>query len=109
MDQNILKIEREYLEETIDKINENINEKKEENSKLKKEIRENTIKSNKDEIEKELQKIDEPYLYRIDIENEDEKDKCYFGKKPILDKDGKIIVCNWQSDLGGYFSSNETK
>jgi len=125
MDQNILKIEREYLEETIDKINENINEKKEENSKLKKEIRENTlsdypsanrrseaqstIKSNKDEIEKELQKIDEPYLYRIDIENEEEKDKCYFGKKPILDKDGKIIVCNWQSDLGGYFSSNETK
>ncbi len=125
MDQNILRIEREYLDKTIDKIKEKVNEKKEENSKLKNEKKENTlndypainrrseaqniINANNNEIQEELQKIDEPYYYRIDIENGEEKEKYYFGKKLVLDKDGNILVCNWQSELGGYYASNETK
>src|SRR6056297_2873569 len=125
MDQNILRIEREYLDKTIDKIKEKVNEKKKENSKLKNEKKENTlndypsinrrseaqniINANNNEIQEELQKIDEPYFYRIDIENEEEKEKCYIGKKQISDKEGNIIVSSWKSDLGGYYASNETK
>lgn len=105
--------ELNYLEYTIDKYNEVI-----EDSNLKlNNLRElykydsDTMLEEKFRLETEINSIEKakknPYFARIDFESKNNFDKCYIGKKGVSDYDNNVITVDWRAPISSlYYDSN---
>jgi len=101
------------LNYTIDKIEEVI-----EDSKLKqKNLRElykhdyDAMLDEKFRLEKEIESLNKlklnPYFARIDFKSNENFDKCYIGKKGVIDYDNNIITVDWRAPISSlYYDSN---
>lgn len=105
--------ELEYLEYTIDKYNEVIDDS---NLKLNN-LRElykydyDAMLEEKFRIENEINSIEKaklnPYFARIDFESKNHFDKCYIGKKGVSDYDNNVITVDWRAPISSlYYDSN---
>lgn len=105
--------ELEYLEYTIDKYNEVIDDS---NLKLNN-LRElykydyDAMLEEKFRLEAEINSIDKakrnPYFARIDFKNKNHFDKCYIGKKGVSDYDNNVITVDWRAPISSlYYDSN---
>ena len=106
-----MKEELKYLDYTITKYKEVIDDSKLKLSNLKK-----FYKNYEDLLEekyrllgeiKSIEKVlDTPYFARIDFESEN-KDVCYIGKKGVSDYDNNIITVDWRAPISSlYYDSN---
>ncbi len=105
--------EKKYLECTLAKFEEVI-----EDSKLKLSNLKNLYKNNyegmleeKFKLEGEIRSIERaklnPYFARIDFESSTNKDVCYIGKLGLSDYDNKIITVDWRAPISSlYYDSN---
>ncbi len=105
--------ELEYLEYTIDKYNEVIDDS---NLKLNN-LRElykydyDAMLEEKFRLEAEINSIEKaklnPYFARIDFKNKNHFDKCYIGKKGVSDYDNNVITVDWRAPISSlYYDSN---
>lgn len=105
--------ELEYLEYTIDKYNEVIDDS---NLKLNN-LRElykydyDAMLEEKFRLETEINSIEKakrnPYFARIDFESKNHFDKCYIGKKGVSDYDNNVITVDWRAPISSlYYDSN---
>ena len=105
--------ELEYLNYTIDKYNEVI-----EDSNLKlNNLRElykydyDAMLEEKFRLENEINSIEKakknPYFARIDFKSKNNFDKCYIGKKGVSDYDNNVITVDWRAPISSlYYDSN---
>ena len=102
-----------YLEYTIDKYNEVIDDS---NLKLNN-LRElykydyDAMLEEKFRLENEINSIEKaklnPYFARIDFESKNHFDKCYIGKKGVSDYDNNVITVDWRAPISSlYYDSN---
>ena len=105
--------ELKYLNYTIDKYNEVIDDSRLKLSNLK-----NLYKNDYDGMLEEKFKLENeissfqkaktnPYFARIDFESANTFDKCYIGKKGVSDYDNNIITVDWRAPISSlYYDSN---
>ena len=105
--------ELKYLNYTIDKYNEVIDDSRLKLSNLK-----NLYKNDYDgmleekfKLENEISSLQKaktnPYFARIDFESINTFDKCYIGKKGVSDYDNNIITVDWRAPISSlYYDSN---
>lgn len=108
-----MKEELEYLDYTLKKLDEEIDD-----SKLKiKNIKElykfdyEAMLEEKDKLEKEIVSLTKaklkPYFARIDFQSKTNFDKCYIGKKGVTDCDNNVITVDWRSPIASvYYDAN---
>ena len=108
-----MKEELEYLDYTLKKLDEEIDD-----SKLKiKNIKElykfdyEAMLEEKDKLEKEIVSLPKaklkPYFARIDFQSKTNFDKCYIGKKGVTDCDNNVITVDWRSPIASvYYDAN---
>jgi len=105
--------ELEYLNYTIDKYNEVVDDS---NLKLNN-LRElykydyDAMLEEKFRLETEINSIEKakrnPYFARIDFKNKNHFDKCYIGKKGVSDYDNNVITVDWRAPISSlYYDSN---
>lgn len=105
--------EIKYLDFTIDKYNEVIDD-----SNLKLRNLKDLYKNNYDamleekfKLEAQIRSIEKakqkPYFARIDFETKNNKEKCYIGKLGVSDYDNNIITVDWRAPISSlYYDSN---
>ena len=103
--------ELNYLNYTIEKYNEVINDSKLKLNNLKKLYKDyEEMLEEKFRLEREIKSIenalDTPYFARIDFESKN-NDICYIGKKGVSDYDNNIITVDWRAPISSlYYDSN---
>lgn len=107
--------EKEYLEKTINKFHEIIDD-----TKLRLEAIPRIYKTNQALLYKELARYNhrlillkrtenKPYFARLDFKNNQDGilEKCYIGKVGVLDDDNKLVTVDWRAPIASmYYDSN---
>lgn len=62
-------------------------------------------------LEREIKSIEKaklnPYFARIDFKNSTNYDRCYIGKKGVIDYDNNIVTVDWRAPISSlYYDSN---
>ena len=105
--------ELEYLDYTIDKYNEVIDDSKLKLNNLRELYKHNyeAMLEEKFRLESEINSIEKaksnPYFARIDFKSKNFLDKCYIGKKGVTDYDNNVITVDWRAPISSlYYDSN---
>ena len=105
--------ELEYLDYTIDKYNEVIDDSKLKLNNLRELYKHNyeAMLEEKFRLESEINSIEKaksnPYFARIDFKSKNFFDKCYIGKKGVTDYDNNVITVDWRAPISSlYYDSN---
>lgn len=105
--------ELEYLDYTIDKYNEVIDDSKLKLNNLRELYKHNyeAMLEEKFRLESEINSIEKaksnPYFARIDFKSKNFLDKCYIGKKGVTDYDNNVITVDWRAPISSlYYNSN---
>lgn len=105
--------EKEHLLSTLNKYDEVIEDSKLKLSNLKElyKFDVDAMLEEKFRLENEIQSIDKaklnPYFARIDFMSSNNFDKCYIGKKGVIDYDNNIITVDWRAPISSlYYDSN---
>lgn len=102
-----------YLEYTIDKYNEVIDDSNLKLNNLRQLYKYDydAMLEEKFRLENEINSIEKakrnPYFARIDFESKNHFDKCYIGKKGVSDYDNNVITVDWRAPISSlYYDSN---
>lgn len=102
-----------YLEYTIDKYNEVIDDSNLKLNNLRQLYKYDydAMLEEKFRLENEINYIEKaklnPYFARIDFESKNNFDKCYIGKKGVSDYDNNVITVDWRAPISSlYYDSN---
>lgn len=105
--------ELEYLDYTIDKYNEVIDDSKLKLNNLRELYKHNyeAMLEERFRLESEINSIEKaksnPYFARIDFKSKNFLDKCYIGKKGVTDYDNNVITVDWRAPISSlYYDSN---
>lgn len=105
--------ELEHLKYTISKYNEVIDDSKFKLSRLRELYKHDydAMLDEKFKLENDIKSIDKaklnPYFARIDFKSSKNFDKCYIGKKGVIDYDNNIITIDWRAPISSlYYDSN---
>lgn len=105
--------ELENLNTILDKYNEVIEDSNLKLSNLKElyKFDYDAMLEEKFRLEREVQAIERaklnPYFARIDFKNSTNYDKCYIGKKGVIDYDNNIVTVDWRAPISSlYYDSN---
>lgn len=105
--------EIEYLNYTIDKYDEVIDDSKFKLSRLRELYKHDydAMLDEKFKLENDIKTISKaklnPYFARIDFKSSTNYDKCYIGKKGVIDFDNNIITVDWRAPISSlYYDSN---
>lgn len=108
--------EIEHLKYTVDKYNEVIEDSKFKLSRLRELYKYDydAMLDEKFKLENDIKCIDKaklnPYFARIDFKSSKNFDKCYIGKKGVIDYDNNIITIDWRAPISSlYYDSNVGK
>lgn len=105
--------ELEYLNYTLDKYDEVVDDSKLKLSNLKNLYKHDydAMLEEKFKLENEIKSIEKakqtPYFARIDFNSNSNKEKCYIGKLGVSDYDNNIITVDWRAPISSlYYDSN---
>lgn len=111
-----MKGELEYLNYTLNKYDEVIDDSKLKLSNLKNLYKHDydAMLEEKFKLENEIKSIEKakqiPYFARIDFNSNSNKEKCYIGKLGVSDYDNNIITVDWRAPISSlYYDSNVGK
>ena len=101
------------LNYTIEKYNEVIEDSNLKLKNLKELYKHNydAMLEEKYRLETEINSIEKakqsPYFARIDFESKNNFDRCYIGKKGVMDYDNNVITVDWRAPISSlYYDSN---
>lgn len=105
--------EVQYLDYTLEKYDEVIEDSKLKLKNLRKLYAHNydAMLDEKERLEHDIEVIEKaknsPYFARIDFESKNHFEKCYIGKKGVIDYDHNIITVDWRAPIASlYYDSN---
>lgn len=111
-----MELEELHLKETLNKYDEVIEDSYVKIDHLKDLFRHDldSLLEEKLKIEADIRSIERakltPYFARIDFKNDKNIDKCYIGKRGVIDYDNNVVTVDWRAPISSiYYDSNVGK